>query len=253
MNLRNVRTSLLAGAKKHSPEILTGIGIGGFMTAIIFAVKATPKACELIEERKLDEGRDDLTKLEVVQTTWKCYVPTVATATAATACVVGAAKQNYKRNASLAAAYGLSQEALSIYRQKVIETLGEKKEAEIREKADRERLEKHQPERAFEFNPFPPDSLFEYEGDYFCSTWDKVREAVNDLGEEMLDNPHVPEVTENDFRSAVGMHCTSKGDRSGWNLHTTGRPQLYPPSCIELPNHQICFVLTFRNGPINLY
>ena len=37
---------------KHSPEILTGIGITGMITTTVLAVKATPKALELIEESK---------------------------------------------------------------------------------------------------------------------------------------------------------------------------------------------------------
>ena len=37
---------------KHSPEILTGIGITGMITTTILAVKSTPKALELIEESK---------------------------------------------------------------------------------------------------------------------------------------------------------------------------------------------------------
>lgn len=253
MNFKQIKKGLLNAGRQYSPEILTGIGISSMLAAIIFAIKDTPTALELIEERKLDERKDKLTAKEVIQTTWKCYVPTAVTAISGTACIACAAAKNHKRNAALAAAYGLSQETLSIYRQKVIETLGEKKESEIREKVDRERIERHPPERGFEYNPFPPDSLFEYEGEYFCSTWDKVREAVNDLGEEMLEKPLDPEVTENDLRSAWGLHCTERGDRTGWNLHVTGRPTLYPPSCIELPNHQICFVLTFREGPIDLY
>ena len=34
---------------KKSPEILTGIGIAGMITTTVLAVKATPKALELIE------------------------------------------------------------------------------------------------------------------------------------------------------------------------------------------------------------
>ncbi len=253
MNFKQIKKGLLDAGKQYSPEILTGIGVSSFFAAIIFAIKDTPTAMELIEERKLDERKDKLTTKEVIQTTWKCYVPTAVTAISGTACIACAAAKNHKKNAALAAAYGLSQETLSIYRQKVIETLGEKKESEIREKVDRERIERHPPERGFEVNPFPPDSLFEYEGDYFFSTWDRVREAVNDLGEDMLDNPLDPTVTDNDFRSYVGLPCKEVCDRRGWDLHITGRPTLYPPSCIELPNHQICFVLTFREGPIDLY
>lgn len=38
--------------KKHSPEILTGIGIAGMITTTVMAVRATPKALILIEEKK---------------------------------------------------------------------------------------------------------------------------------------------------------------------------------------------------------
>ncbi len=40
--------------KKHSPEILTGIGIAGMITTTVMAVKATPKALILLEEKKDD-------------------------------------------------------------------------------------------------------------------------------------------------------------------------------------------------------
>ena len=251
MNLKSVKTSLSAGLKKYSPEILTGIGVGGFVGAIILGIKATPRACELIEERKLDERKDKLTKREIIQTTWKCYVPTAVTAVTATACVVGAAAENNKRNAALMAAYSLSQETMQIYKSKVIEALGERKESEIREKADREYVERHPP-RGFEVNPIPPDTLCCYKGTYFYSNWDKIRSAVNQLGEDMLDNPFYPTVTENDFREMFGLPYTKEGNSLGWDLHVTGRPELYPASCIELENHQVCFMVEFRNPAIDI-
>ena len=42
---------------KHGPEILTGIGISGMVTTTILAVRATPKALELIKEA--EEERDE--------------------------------------------------------------------------------------------------------------------------------------------------------------------------------------------------
>ena len=44
--VKNLRTAM----EKHSPEILTGIGIAGMLTTTILAVKATPKAIRIIEE-----------------------------------------------------------------------------------------------------------------------------------------------------------------------------------------------------------
>ena len=39
---------------KHSPEILTGFGIAGMITTSVLAVKATPKALQII--RNEDSG-----------------------------------------------------------------------------------------------------------------------------------------------------------------------------------------------------
>ena len=37
---------------KHSPEILTGIGIAGSITTTVLAIKATPKAVRLVDQKK---------------------------------------------------------------------------------------------------------------------------------------------------------------------------------------------------------
>ena len=50
---------------KHSPEILTGIGVAGMITSTILAVKATPKALKLMEDAQHDK-KEDLTVKEKV-------------------------------------------------------------------------------------------------------------------------------------------------------------------------------------------
>ena len=64
--------------KKHSPELLTGIGIAGMIFTTITAVKATPKALRLVDEQEIKEGKR-LTNSEIIKTTWKCYVPAAVT------------------------------------------------------------------------------------------------------------------------------------------------------------------------------
>ena len=64
--------------KKYSPQILTGIGIAGMIATTITAVKATPKALQLIDEREIKENKR-LSTTEVIKTTWKCYVPAAVT------------------------------------------------------------------------------------------------------------------------------------------------------------------------------
>ena len=96
---KNIRTSMV----KHSPEILTGLGIVGMITTTVLAVKATPKALTLIDVAE-NEKRDELTPMETVKATWKCYIPAAVTGVTSIACLVGASSVNTRRNAALAAA-----------------------------------------------------------------------------------------------------------------------------------------------------
>ena len=41
-----------SAVSKHSPEILTGLGIAGMITTTVLAVRATPKALKLIDAKK---------------------------------------------------------------------------------------------------------------------------------------------------------------------------------------------------------
>ena len=50
LNIPTVVQSVKSATVKHSPEILTGIGIAGIISTTVMAVKATPKALKLIEE-----------------------------------------------------------------------------------------------------------------------------------------------------------------------------------------------------------
>ena len=90
--------------KKHSPELLTGIGIAGMIFTTITAVKATPKALQLVDEREIKEGKR-LTNSEIIKTTWKCYVPAAVTGVCSIGCLIGASSVNARRNAALATAY----------------------------------------------------------------------------------------------------------------------------------------------------
>ena len=152
-NLSNLFKTIKAGTMKHSPEILTGIGIAGMITTTVLAVKATPKALRLIDAKKRDifdnldpediSGNStdytevSLTPLEVVKTAWKPYSAAAVTCVASVTCLIGASSVNAKRNAALATAYELSKTALSDYKEKVVETIGEKKEKTIRERGEK--------------------------------------------------------------------------------------------------------------------
>ena len=60
---------------KNAPQILTGIGISGMIGSTVLAVKATPKALELLNDKREELNTDTLTFKETIATAWKPYIP----------------------------------------------------------------------------------------------------------------------------------------------------------------------------------
>ena len=217
-NLATIAKDIRKFASKRSPEILTGIGIAGMITTTILAVRATPKALELIEEQKEEESVDELCSFEVVKVAWKPYIPAMVTCIVSTACLIGASSVNTKRNAALATAYKLSETALSEYRDKVVETIGEKKERIVRDKVAEERVKK---------NPVSKNEVIvtgngktlcfdPISGRYFMCSIETIKKAENTLNKQMLHDIS-GYVSLNEFYDELGLDHTSVGDDLGWN------------------------------------
>lgn len=206
---------------KHSPEILTGIGIAGMIVTIVMAVKATPKALELIENKKeeLDIHPDDkLRPIDTVKATWKCYVPAAVTGVTSVACLIGASSVNIRRNAALATAYNLSATALSEYKEKVLETVGEKKEQAIRNKVAEEQINKEPVNQSAIIvsgngNTRCFDTITKQR---FTSDIEAIKRVVNELNRRMVNGEDY--ISLNDFYSEIGMQPVSIGEDLGWNV-----------------------------------
>ena len=130
--------------KKHSSDILQGIGIAGMVTTVIFAVRTTPKALELIHkdsEENHDGDPNAYTKTEAVKSAWKCYIPAASIGTVSIICLLCASSVTHRRNAALGAAYTLSETAFKEYRNKIINTVGEKKEKAVRDAIDKDHVQ----------------------------------------------------------------------------------------------------------------
>lgn len=244
-------TQLFADAKatlsKHSPEILTGIGVAGMITATVLAVKATPKAMWLIEEEKDRLETDKLTALETVKTAWKPYIPAVVTGAASIACIVGASSVNARRNAALATAYQVSRTALSEYKTKVVETIGEKKEKVIRDKVAQDKVEKLPVNNTEIFVTEKGETLFldPLSQRYFKSDIEKVRKITNDLNYRMMNEMYI---SLNEFYNELGLPGTKMGDDLGWNINTSGLIEIEFSSQIT-DDGQPCIVLEYMVEP----
>ena len=126
-SLASIAKSVRTAMKKHSPEILTGIGIAGMITTTVMAVKATPKALILLEEKKDELDTDRLEPKDIIKTAWPCYIPAAVIGSISVFCLIGASSTNLRRNAALATAYTLSESTLKEYQEKVVEAIGEKR------------------------------------------------------------------------------------------------------------------------------
>ena len=220
-NLTKAVKSIKGVLERHAPEILTGIGVAGMVTTTILAVKATPKACLLINDRKDELEVEKLRATELIKTTWKCYIPAIMTCGVSIACLVGASSVNFKRNAALATAYKLSEAALSEYKDAVIETIGEKKEQSVRDKVAEERLKKN-PVSKSEIIVTGNGTTLCYDpvgNSYFKSNIQQIESAKNKLNARMLSENYV---SLNDFYDELGIGPTKLGDDLGWDIYKDG-------------------------------
>lgn len=216
---KNVKNEIV----KHGPEIATGVGIALGVSTTILAVKATPKAVRLLDERKAEEGVEKLPPVEVIKTTWKCYIPALATGVLSVTCLILASTTNKKRQAALAAAYALSETTLKEYREKVVETVGEEKEKEVREAVAKDRIER---EPVRDIPAMDNEDWLCYEmltGRYFKSNKNKIDKALNDINYQMLNHNYV---SLNDFFGLLGIPSADIGYYLGWRVDVHGMVQI---------------------------
>ena len=143
--------------KKHSPEILVGVGIVGTVATVVMACKATLKVHDVIDEAKdtidtihecveqekqtstgevytQELANQDLT-VTYIQTAWKLtklYAPSVILGVASVGCLVGSTVILRKRNVALAAAFTAVDNSFKQYRGRLIERFGEGLDRELR-------------------------------------------------------------------------------------------------------------------------
>ena len=254
-----------AGTIKHSPEILTGVGIAGMITTTVLAVKATPKALRLIDDKKMEvfdnldpkdvpENNADytdvsLTPIEVVKTAWKPYIPSVVTGVVSITCLIGPSSVNAKRNAALATAYELSKPALIEYKEKVIETVGEKKEEVIREKVAQKKVDEKPVTNSEVIVAGSGEVLFLEPASmrYFKSDLETIRGIINDLNERMITGME-GYISLTDFYNEIGLSHTSTSDYMGWNLYRDGQIKVNFPAA-KTEKGEPCLVLDYHIEP----
>lgn len=251
-------------AVKHSPDILIAIGIAGMVTTTIMAVKETPKAIKLMEEEKerqnaklleeaVENGQDaceqisKLNAIDIIKVTWKCYTPAVILCILSAGCILSGNKVNKRKNAALATAYALTENAFSEYKNKVVETIGEKKEQTIRDSIAKDKIVDNPVSRCEVYDTGYGKTLCydAMSGRYFRSDIEHIKKVVNKLNKRMLSEMYI---SLNDFYYEIGLRCTDRGEEVGWNINNEGFIDLNPSSCLNEDDEPV-WVLGYRVGP----
>lgn len=199
--------------KRGSPTILTCMGAAGLIATVVLAVKATPKAAELIKEDSRNNHDGDphaYTKKEAVLSAWKCYVPTAVSGAATLVCLFGANALNKRQQASLASAYVLIDQSFKEYRSKVKELLGDDGDKQIREEIAKDKCDNM---------PSPEDGkmLFcdEYRGECFERTMVEILQAEYHFNRNFALRG---EASLNEFYGFLGLSPIDGGDVIGWDI-----------------------------------
>ena len=253
LNLSKVAKNMQHTLGKYSPQILTGIGVAGMITTVVLAVKATPKALELIEDKKEELDAGELTVVDTVKVAWKPYIPAVVTGVLSTVCIIGGNAVGTRRTAALAAAYKISETALHEYKDAIVETVGEEKAKEVKEKIAQNKLDKN-PVVEKQIIVTNKGTFLCYDslsGRYFQSDIETIRKAQNDINDYLFSEDYA---SLNMFYDFLGLEHTRLGAELGWKIDS-GTLQIEFDSTLASDKSQgiapgtPCLVLDYNVAP----
>lgn len=217
---------------KNSPAILTGMGVAGLVGTVVLAVRGTVKAYEAlscehgfrVEDYVKRTGEDpasyplDFTTKELVELTWRHYVPTVASGAFTIACMIGSNHISSRRNAALVSVLTLTETALREYKEKVNEKFGEKKAIQVEDEIREDHLRANPIENTTIIMTGKGEHMFfdSFSGRYFMSDVETIRRLVNDFNQKLIKcAPMFLGI--NDFYDELGLERIELGDEMGWN------------------------------------
>ena len=248
--------------KKHSPAILTGLAIAGTIGAVVSAIKCKPKYDKIVEEKREEKAKnnEELTKKDILVAGIKAYWPTVLLIVASAGCAIGSTYIGARRVAETAAIASTTKKVYDEYRDAVEKKLKDKQKDEIIDDIAKSRMEKAEAkiksapsEQVTLYNRGRGDQLFFdcWSGRYFeADSLEDVRAAINDLNEEILNQPSVDV---NTYYNYIGLPDTGDGSKLEWCTGESGFRCIdmrYVPKLIqEGPfKNRTCIALQFAPG-----
>lgn len=244
MNLTSFFNRASTFVTNNTPAILTAFGVAGVFSTAYLTHKAAQKSTRHMTLYMLQHEEDYIyTKKELLELVWRYYIPPVIMGVATVSCIVGAQAVNARRQAALIGAYTVVERAYNEYKDKVVESIGEKKESEVRDKVMEERIARTP---APEGLVLSADEYLCYDAlsdRYFKSDIETLRRAQNDINEQVFNDMYA---SLNEFYSKIGLASLPMGETMGWNIANKMDLRFtYIPDKAGRPT----LALEFRNEP----
>lgn len=209
------------GLRRSPPTILTALGIVGVVGTAVMAVRATPKALKLIKAKKDELETDKLTPMELVQTTWRCYIPSALIGVGTITCIVGIGVMDKRNQAALTSAYTMLNESYKQYRQAAKKVYGEDADNKIHTEMakDAKVASSDWGYQVYNMDMDPAsEQLLFYDltsKKYFTTTMAAVLNAQYHVNRNLSLRG---DCSLNEYLSFLGVDGVDKGDEVGWDI-----------------------------------
>lgn len=239
----------------NSPKILTTAGVVGTITTAYLAGKASFEAADMI---RLKEGLDYQSEedrreprevlKDRIQLVAKLYIPAVTVGAASVVCIIFANQVGARRAAGMAAAFSISEKAAEEYRDKVRDKFGNRKEEQVRDEIQQDRV-------TAKYNPGveiygPPEGHLcydKYSDRFFRSTVEGIKGAQNDFNYTLLNDGYA---SVGEFYANLGLPGTGYSEIVGWN--SAVKLEVVITSTLT-PLDEPCIAIDFREEPFPEY
>lgn len=229
----NIAKKVIIFGTKNSTTILTVCAVGGVAGTAVATGKAVIEARDTIEAHEMDRELkcETIEQIDGVETdhviyyrertmyekfclTWKSWVLPVFLGGTTIGCILGMNYIHSSRNLALATAYAMSEEAAKEFKDKVADTIGEKKVKKIENEIVQDHIENNEVNDII-YTPYGEQLMYDdWSGRYFRSGQNEVEKSVNMLNKRM--NRKMCMSTVNDLYELLGLPILDVGNKFGW-------------------------------------
>jgi hypothetical protein len=258
MDLHGIRDVTEKFVKDNATTLLTAGGVVGTVGTAILSWRSGFRSAEKLQEEMqvarrqiiTEEDRDpaivELPLSTKIRTVWPEILPPLASGSITVFSIVFANRMSAQKAAALAAAYGLTQDRLKEYQDKVATKLTGPKQQAIVDEVAQDRVRGNPPDaQVLILSGNDVLCYDQYTGRYFQSSVEKIRRAENEVNADLF---HHQYASASSFYDKVGLAPTTLTDMFGWNQGTTG-PMELRFSTVMATDEKPCIAIDFVVPP----